>query len=349
MPNSSKNFKIVEKFKYLILISLIVILAGGLMMAIKGINIGIDFTGGTKLEVDLGSFASVDENKQIIEDKILEVIEDNKCQVNGAIQVSTANDGGATFEIRLNYYHGKKLETNEEETAFIEFVQGTSDEEGLCQVIQKELETLFNENQTLKNSGAYIDEDSVYAYTVGATASSSLLKSAIWALLVAIVVMLIYIVIRFTLSSALSAVIALLHDVLIMIALTTLFQVEVNSTFIAAVITIVGYSINATIIIFDRVREMTKSTAYAESSDADIANQAIKETLVRTILTTITTLVMVIALAVLSVSTIQEFIFPIIFGLLAGTFSSIILAPSIWVIFRKFGKKVKTKKASAKN
>ncbi len=349
MPNSSKNFKLVEKFKYLVIISLVVILAGAAMMIFKGINIGIDFTGGTKLEVDLGSFANEGDNKQIIEDKILQVIADNQCEVTGAVQVSTANDGGATFEIRLSYYHGKKLTTKEEETEFIGFVQGNEGEEGLCQIIQAELETLFEENQTLKNAGAYIDDDSVYAYTVGATASSSLLKSAILALLVAIVVMLIYIVIRFTFSSALAAVVALVHDVLIMIALTTLFQVEVNSTFIAAVITIVGYSINATIIIFDRVREMTKSTAHADSTDAEIANQAIKETLVRTILTTITTLVMVVALAVLSVSTIQEFIFPIIFGLLAGTFSSIILAPSFWVIFRKIGKNVKAKKSTAKN
>ncbi len=164
---------------------------------------------------------------------------------------------------------------------------------------------------------------------VGATVSTELLFNAILAVSLALIFMLCYIGLRFQLSSGIACIIALLHDVLIMFAFMAIFNIEINSTFIAALITILGYSINNSIILFDRVRENMR-TVYAKSmSPEGVANKSIKETLIRSINTTITTLIMILMVAIIGVSEIKIFAFPIIFGLLAGTFSSIFIAPSL--------------------
>ncbi len=154
---------------------------------------------------------------------------------------------------------------------------------------------------------------------VGATVSTELLFNAILAVSLALIFMLCYIGLRFQLSSGIACIIALLHDVLIMFAFMAIFNIEINSTFIAALITILGYSINNSIILFDRVRENMR-TVYAKSmSPEGVANKSIKETLIRSINTTITTLIMIHMIAIIGVSEIKIFAFPIIFGLLAGT------------------------------
>ncbi len=177
---------------------------------------------------------------------------------------------------------------------------------------------------------------------VGATVSTELLFNAILAVSLALIFMLCYIGLRFQLSSGIACIIALLHDVLIMFAFMAIFNIEINSTFIAALITILGYSINNSIILFDRVRENMR-TVYAKSmSPEGVANKSIKETLIRSINTTITTLIMILMVAIIGVSEIKIFAFPIIFGLLAGTFSSIFIAPSLWALFQRVGKISKT-------
>ncbi len=341
----NKQFKIVEKFKIFISISLVVILAGIIMMCVKGMNIGIDFSGGAKIEIEFSSFASDSNAQSIIDNKITTYLSENGYKKVGAVQTSPS-DGGVTYEYRLAYYHNGNLSTSEQEEEFMSIIQGDLYDDtnnGLCGEIEELLTDLFGSDETLIALGATLDENAITAHTVGATASGTLLKNAIIALIVAIVAMLVYIIIRFKFASALAAVCALVHDVLIMIALTTIFQIAVNSTFIAAIITIVGYSINATIVVFDRIREESKNDSNKDKSDEEIANYAIVKTLGRSVLTTITTLLMVVFLAIFSVSTIREFIVPIIFGLIAGLFSSVLLASSFWVIFRKLGRKIKEK------
>ncbi|MGN0819507.1 MAG: protein translocase subunit SecF [Christensenellaceae bacterium] len=350
---SDKKVKIVEKFPVLIAISLVFIIIGGIFMAVnKGLNIGIDFAGGTQIEIELGSFAADAKAKDIIVNEINDFfITKNGCKLADAVQSTTHTDGSVSYEFRLSYYHYGNLSGKEQEEEFISFIQGDLTDDtnnGICGEFEARLEELFAADETLKNLDASIEEGAVKAHVVGATASSALLRTAIIALIVAIIVMLIYIVIRFTFSSALAAICALIHDVLIMIALTAIFRVPVNATFIAAVITIIGYSINATIVVFDRIREERKKPSNEGVDVAEIANTSIMKTLNRSILTTVTTLVMVIVFAVFSVANIREFILPIIFGLIAGAYSSVFLASSFWVMFQRMFKKSKIKNSRKK-
>lgn len=173
---------------------------------------------------------------------------------------------------------------------------------------------------------------------VGATVSSELLFTAIIAVALALMFMLAYIGLRFQISSGLACIIALFHDLIIMFAAMAIFHVEINSTFIAALITILGYSINNSIIIFDRVRENMRSIYAKNMTPEALANKSIKDTLLRSINTTVTTLIMIAMVAIIGVSDIRIFAFPIIIGLLAGTYSSICIAPSLWALFQRVGK-----------
>ncbi len=176
---------------------------------------------------------------------------------------------------------------------------------------------------------------------VGATVSTELIFNAVLAVVLALIFMLCYIGIRFQLSSGLACIVALLHDVLMMFAFMAICHIEINSTFIAALITILGYSINNSIIIFDRVRENMRSVYAKDMTSEQIANKSVRETLMRSINTTITTLIMIVMVAILGVTDIKIFAFPIIIGLISGTFSSIFIAPSLWALFQRVGKKNK--------
>ena len=189
------------------------------------------------------------------------------------------------------------------------------------------------------------------------TVSSEILKSALLAVSVALLLMLVYIIIRFELLSGIAAVLALLHDILIMVCFMGIFHIEINSTFIAALITILGYSINNTIIIFDRVRENIKFYANKRLNGklvkpAYIANKSVQETIWRSINTTLTTLIMIAMVAIIGVTDIRIFALPIIFGLLAGIYSSVFMAPTIWAMLAKSFpgtiKAPKAKRAAAK-
>ena len=180
---------------------------------------------------------------------------------------------------------------------------------------------------------------------ISATVSSELLTNAILAVALAIVLMLVYIAFRFEVSSGVAAIIALLHDIIVMFSFIVIFHIEIGSTFIAALITILGYSINNTIIIFDRIRENHKSPLNKNLTAAQIANRSVKETLLRSINTTITTLIMIGMVAIIGVPSIRVFALPIIIGLLAGTYSSICISPSIWASWKGYLEK-KHKKVS---
>ena len=170
---------------------------------------------------------------------------------------------------------------------------------------------------------------------VSAIAGHDLLSNAVKALLIAFVCMLIYIAIRFDLFSGLAALFGLVHDVLIMCSFMVFFRAffQVNSSFIAAVLTIVGYSINNTIIIFDRIRETAKKPGYTQKPRMEIVEDSVANTLSRTINTSLTTLITLVALYVFGVDSIREFAFPLIVGMLAGTYSSVLLSGQVWAMW----------------
>ncbi|MBQ9951528.1 MAG: protein translocase subunit SecF [Clostridia bacterium] len=179
---------------------------------------------------------------------------------------------------------------------------------------------------------------------VSATASRDLLANAMKALLIAFVLMLIYIAIRFDAMSGLAALFALVHDVLIMMSFMVFFRAffQVNSSFIAAVLTIVGYSINNTIIIFDRIRENAKRPGFTQKPKMEIVELSVSSTLSRTINTTVTTMITLVALYVFGVESVREFGFPLIVGMLAGVYSSVLLSGQVWAIWSE---KLAAKKA----
>ena len=175
---------------------------------------------------------------------------------------------------------------------------------------------------------------------VGPVAGATLIKNAITSVAIAAVLMLIYIAVRFDFHSGLAAVLALLHDVAVMLAFMVILRdfIEMNSSFIAAALTIVGYSINDTIVIFDRIRENAKSKP--ELPRVALVDLSVQESLGRTIMTSITTLVTILALYILGVEAIREFALPIIVGVVAGTWSSNLISGYIWAwLEEKFPKK----------
>lgn len=166
---------------------------------------------------------------------------------------------------------------------------------------------------------------------IGASVGKELTKNAIIALFVACMAMLIYIAFRFKFDYGVAAVIALIHDVLITLSVYAVFNIPVNTSFIAAILTIVGYSMNDTIVIFDRIRENSKSMRRA--TNTEIADKSIYQTLARSIKTTVTTLIAIGAVNVF-VPTVREFSLPLLIGISAGAYSSIFIASPIWVILR---------------
>ena len=145
--------------------------------------------------------------------------------------------------------------------------------------------------------------------------------------------MLIYITVRFEILSGCAAVCALAHDVLVMLSVYAILGLPINTSFIAAMLTIVGYSINATIVQFDRIRENVKMSS--KSKFADLVNKSVWQTMARSLFTTFTTFVVILVLYIMGVQSIKEFALPIMIGLLAGTWSSVFLAGNFWVFFKK--------------
>ena len=341
-----KDIKIVKNFKIFGPISLAVILIGVILFLTIGLNVGLDFAGGAKLEVNLGNSALTEQLVDKTESEIKQIIKDEKFDISS---IRFGGDNKNIIEIGLNYkYNGKKIDSSnvKAQQEFLDKINGTEEgnfKDGLCNSIEEALVAL---NPDFEN------EIEASARIVGGSTARKLLTNAIWAVVVAIVVMLIYIMIRFTLSFGLASILALVHDVLVMFTFMAIFRIPVNTTIIAAAITIIGYSINATIVIFDKIRELKKLESMKGVENEEIADIAVKSTFNRTILTTLTTfatiLVLTIVCSIMGISAMNEFALPIMFGLIAGAYSSIFLASSFWVYLSKLGKRIKERTKSKK-
>ena len=264
-----------------------------------GINYGIDFAGGLNIQYNMGAaFEQAD-----IEEAL-------KAQGITTYTVSTSGEEGHTVQIRVPELSG--------------------DDE--IQNLQNGLE------ETLSAKYPTMDTATATASYVGPVAGKVLVRNAIWSVVLAAALMLVYIAFRFDFSSGLAAVIGLLHDVLIMLSFMVLLRsfIQMNSSFIAAMLTIVGYSINNTIVIFDRIRENNRKPVYAGLKREEIVNISVRESLGRTINTTLTTLVTIVALYVLGVDAIREFSLPIIVGILAGVYSANMINGYVWAMLEAF-------------
>ncbi len=288
-------------------ISIAAILAGFVAMGINKSSIGmtmnysLDFVGGTSTTMTLNEDMSIEE----IDAQIVPYIE----EITGDGNVMSTKVAGSNDIIIKT----RTLNVQEREA--------------------------FNEVM-VNNFG--VDENSITAETISATISSEMQSGAIKAILVSTVLMLLYIWFRFKdIRFGASSVIALLHDVLVVLAFYAIVRVSVGNTFIACMLTIVGYSINATIVIFDRVRENLREMRSKEGLE-EMVNRSINQTLTRSIFTSLTTFFMVAALEVFGVSSIREFALPLMAGIICGTYSSICLTGALWFVFRT--KFVKAKK-----
>lgn len=287
--------KVQNRSKICLMISGAIILIA-LVMTIfgYGVNLGIDFEGGLSMEYSLGSTA----NKGDIENILTEM-----------------NVGSYTVT-----YQGAN-----EDDAVIRIKDVAEDD---IQNIQDQFEE--------KLLALYPDAVSIGDVNyVGPVAGATLIRNAIISVLLAAALMLVYIAIRFDLNSGLAAVFGLLHDVLIMLSFMVIFRgvIQMNSSFIAAALTIVGYSINNTIVIFDRIRENAKR--YPTMAREEVANLSVQESLGRTINTTATTLITIVALCVLGVASIREFALPIIVGILSGVYSANMINPYVWAFLEE--------------
>ncbi|MBO6298523.1 MAG: protein translocase subunit SecD [Lachnospiraceae bacterium] len=195
-----------------------------------------------------------------------------------------------------------------------------------------------DERQDLNNtmlSKFGIGEEKITTETIGSTISGEMKKESLLAVGIATICMLIYIWFRFSdIRFGASAVCALLHDVLVVITFYSLVRYSVSSTFIACMLTIVGYSINATIVIFDRVRENLHDMKKKDTMQ-DMVNRSVSQTLSRSIFTSLTTVIMVVMLYILGVSSIREFALPLIIGIVCGTYSSVCITGALWFVLRE--------------
>lgn len=189
----------------------------------------------------------------------------------------------------------------------------------------------------------YSDAIVVASSSVSASVSSDLRNSAMISALVAVLCMLVYIGIRFDFRSGLAAVCALCHDILVMLSAYIIFRIPFNANFIAAALTILGYSINATIVVFDRARENAKSNP--KTDFAEIMDKSVWQTMGRSINTTITTLLTITMVIILGVTSIRNFCWPLFIGVLAGCYSSVCISGNIWVRLRKLKKNKQEKTA----
>lgn len=194
---------------------------------------------------------------------------------------------------------------------------------------QDEVEKVWDAFKTKYNLE---DSDRLSMNNISPTIGKELSKGAIVAAIVAIILMLIYISFRFEFLSGVAAIIALIHNVLILLSAYIILRMPLDTTFIAAILTVIGYSINDTIVIFDRTRENVKFSK--RESFAVLSNRSVNQSLTRTINTSITTLITIVLLYFLGVSAIKNFALALVIGVICGTYSSICIATPIWVMLR---------------
>lgn len=266
----------------------------------------------------------------------------NKSKTGGILNYSLEFVGGTSTNVTFNA-DMPLGDIDAQVVPLIEEITGdgnvqTQKIEGTSEVIFKTRSLTTQERETFKNvmvENFEADAEKITTETISSTISSEMKSDAILAVVIATLCMLVYIWFRFKdIRFGASSVAALIHDVLVVLAFYAIVKVSVGTTFIACMLTIVGYSINATIVIFDRIRENMHTIGKGESLET-MVNESITQTLSRSIFTSMTTFVMVAALYAFGVSSVKEFALPLMAGILCGTYSSVCITGALWLVLRK--------------
>ena len=289
--NPKFNFHFIRNRKKFFAISACVIIIGLCFGIFRGFNYGIDFTGGTMMQIEMGQKVDIDEVKDVI----------SEYDLNPTI-----------------VYAG----------------------EGNTQIVIKTIKDLKSADRTavvdtLQEKYGFDDEDVLASEEFGPTVGKDLRRNAIKSILIAAAVMLVYIRFRFkTWKYGLAAVAGLAHDVLVTLSIYAIFRITINNPFIAGILTVVGYSINDTIVVFDRIRENTKF--FKRKQNEELIDTSVNQTLSRSLMTSLTTLIVMLPLFFMASSELRAFLIPLMIGVFVGTYSSIFLcSPLFYELTRK--------------
>lgn len=299
-----KTLDIVKRKWLYVVISSVLVISAPVLMLINSSSIGhpLNFS----LEFLGGTSTTVDIGEDMTLDRLESEVKPLVADITKDNAINISNVEGSKVNIRT-----RELTLNERE----------------------QLTSVLEEKYSLGTEAIEMEN-------ISATISNEMQADAIWATIIALICMLIYIWIRFRdVRFGAASVIALLHDALVIVACYALTRISVGGTFIAAILTIIGYSINATIVIFDRIRENLH--VMGKASLEDIVNTSVTQTLSRSVFTSLTTFITVLMLYILGVSSIRDFALPLMVGVICGTYSSIFLAGNLWYLFRQIKGKAK--------
>lgn len=287
------KFSIVKRYKLFFAITITFLIIGLGSMIVKGFNMGIDFTGGSIMDLQFHKTVSVAEVRDVLKERDLG---------NAIIQLESSDSAVTSAK-------GVLIRTGV-----------ISDEQR--QQVMAELKSKLG------------DFDIQRVENVGATIGGELIQQAVLAIVLSWVLMIAYITIRFEFRFALAAIIALIIDVTVTLSYFSLFHVEMDSSFVAALLTVVGYSVNGTIVIFDRIRENLKIHRRSESM-TEMVDNSIWQTMGRSIYTVGTSLFAVVSIFLWGGETIRNFAFAMLVGFSSGAYTSTLLAGPLWMLLRK--------------
>lgn len=289
-----QKYDIIGRRKWWYILSIIIIIPGIISMCTRGFNLGIDFTGGTIMDLKFSQAVTISQVRDVLKDYQLD---------NSTIQLSGAENASSGENVLI-----RSVDIPDQERKVV--MEALREKIGPYDILRTE--------------------------KVGAIMGSELTMQAVIATLLSWVLIVLYISYRFEFKFAISAIIGLAHDIFIVLSAFSILQKEIDASFVAALMTIVGYSTNDTIVIFDRIRENLK-LHYRRGGDlVQLVNTSIYQTLTRSIYTVLTVLFTTIALLVFGGETTKNFSFALLIGFISGAYSSIFVSSPLWVTFRNY-------------
>ena len=300
------RFDIIGKRKIWYAISSLLIIASLFFMVTRGFNMGIDFTGGTIMDLRFEKAVNINDVRAVLNEYNLS---NSTIQLSGESSSSTESENVMIRTVDLEEQERKEV------------MAGLTDKLGAYQVLREE--------------------------KVGATMGTELIMNAVYATIISWLLIIAYVSYRFEFKFGISAVLGLAHNVIIVLGAFALTQRQIDSSFVAALLTIIGYSINDTIVIFDRIRENLKLHFRKNGDIVELVNTSIYQTMTRSIYTVSTVLFVTFALYFFGGDTTKDFAFALLIGFFCGAYTSIFIASPLWVTFRRYSDKKRLAKRMA--